>query len=55
MRITQVLAGYGLGEADNLRRTLLKKNADELPRPISWHAAKPQMAIQFEERFLLTD
>jgi putative transposase len=23
--------------------------------PISWHAAKAQMAIQFEERFLLTD
>lgn len=32
MRITQVLAGYGLGEADNLRRTLLKKNVDELRR-----------------------
>ena len=23
--------------------------------PISWHAAKAQLAIQFEERFLLTD
>jgi putative transposase len=23
--------------------------------PISWHAAKAQLAIQFEERFLVTD
>ena len=23
--------------------------------PISWHAAKAQLAIQFEERFMLTD
>ena len=23
--------------------------------PISWHAAKAQLAIQFEQRFLLTD
>ena len=23
--------------------------------PISWHAAKTQLAIQFEQRFMLTD